>query len=284
VEFRSLKYFDTVARLKSVSDAARLLSVTQPAVSKQITALEADLGVRLFHRTSRGMALTAAGKTLFEFSADVLVRMARAEQVMEARYRGRPAFRVACQSTTAHSVVTPFMVDANPPIVDVRTVPTLEIDSTLDDDVDLGVSSMKPPGHRAVLEIGRVPILLQSVDEVTPRANLEDFTEQWIIVPHSGVETVVREALTTVAPKLPVRVVATGSVAQALATQGYGLALVTDLPRFDLHSTPVYADGRPLSVAMYASWDKDHFASVDIRRVATDLRRWMSEHAPRVDS
>lgn len=58
----ALAAFDAVARLGSFSAAAEALSLTQGAISRQIAVLEAQLGVQLFHRSSRGVALSDPGR------------------------------------------------------------------------------------------------------------------------------------------------------------------------------------------------------------------------------
>ncbi len=57
----ALAAFDSVARLGSFSLAADELSLTQGAISRQVSGLEEQLGVLLFDRTSRGVVLTSAG-------------------------------------------------------------------------------------------------------------------------------------------------------------------------------------------------------------------------------
>ena len=59
-----LKYFLCVADEGSVTRAASVLGIAQPALSRQIRLLEEDLGVTLFHRTSRGVQLTEEGERL----------------------------------------------------------------------------------------------------------------------------------------------------------------------------------------------------------------------------
>jgi LysR family nitrogen assimilation transcriptional regulator len=61
-----LRYFLTTARLGSISAAARRLNLAQPALSAHIRALERDLDLVLFERSSRGVLLTDAGKRLFD--------------------------------------------------------------------------------------------------------------------------------------------------------------------------------------------------------------------------
>ncbi len=76
-----------VADELSFVNAARSLHMTQPALSRQIAALERELGVRLFDRSRTGTGLTAAGERLRE-SARALLRSA-SEFEREARIQGR---------------------------------------------------------------------------------------------------------------------------------------------------------------------------------------------------
>ncbi len=64
MEIRVLKYFLTVAGEGSISRAAETLHITQPTLSRQLSALEEELGVRLFSRGSRRIALTDEGMLL----------------------------------------------------------------------------------------------------------------------------------------------------------------------------------------------------------------------------
>lgn len=79
--------FAVVAELQSISAAADKLGFTKSAVSKQITALEAELGVKLLYRTMRRTRLTDEGATLYRECADILAGYHRvvdmAEQLRE---------------------------------------------------------------------------------------------------------------------------------------------------------------------------------------------------------
>ncbi|BDB42747.1 LysR family transcriptional regulator [Mycobacterium kiyosense] len=59
-----LKYFLRIAEEGSITRAAELLGIAQPALSRQLQLLEEDLGVELFRRTRRGVQLTDAGERL----------------------------------------------------------------------------------------------------------------------------------------------------------------------------------------------------------------------------
>ena len=73
-----------VARLGSMTAAARSLSYTQPAVSHHIARLEAEVGTPLVVRHGRGVRLTEAGRILVEHVEDVLARMDDAEEQIAA--------------------------------------------------------------------------------------------------------------------------------------------------------------------------------------------------------
>ena len=64
MDFNALQAFTEVARHQSFSQAAEALFITQPAISKRITALERELGIKLFNRINRSVSLTEAGQAL----------------------------------------------------------------------------------------------------------------------------------------------------------------------------------------------------------------------------
>lgn len=73
-----LKYFITVAETLSFTQAAKELFVAQTAISQQIAALERELDVTLFKRTTRTVHLTAAGNALYHDAKSVLAQLERA--------------------------------------------------------------------------------------------------------------------------------------------------------------------------------------------------------------
>ena len=60
--FAAMTAFARVAETRSFSEAARRLRMSKSVVSRQVMALEAELGARLFHRTTRSLTLTEAGQ------------------------------------------------------------------------------------------------------------------------------------------------------------------------------------------------------------------------------
>ena len=93
--FRRLDCFLAAARLKSFSSAAKYMFLSQSAISQQIAALEADMGVKLFNRTGGGAELTAAGAYLYPRVA--MLKASYEGHVAHARElakEGEEAFRI----------------------------------------------------------------------------------------------------------------------------------------------------------------------------------------------
>jgi LysR family nitrogen assimilation transcriptional regulator len=76
---RQMRYFIAIADAGVLSRAAEALNIAQSALSHHVAALEANLGVKLLERRPRGVALTAAGRRLYEHASAVLAILEKAE-------------------------------------------------------------------------------------------------------------------------------------------------------------------------------------------------------------
>ncbi len=82
MELRQLRYFIGVSEAGSLLKAASRLHIAQPALGQQITALEHDVGAKLFERSSRGVVLTEAGELFLEHARVVLADAERAQMAV----------------------------------------------------------------------------------------------------------------------------------------------------------------------------------------------------------
>jgi DNA-binding transcriptional LysR family regulator len=83
MEWQQLEYFQTVARLEHFTRAAEQLSITQPALSRAIANLEAELGVPLFHRQGRSVRLNRYGERFLERSSRALLEIHEAREELK---------------------------------------------------------------------------------------------------------------------------------------------------------------------------------------------------------
>ncbi len=84
MDLKQIRTFIYVANLRSFSKASRALNIAQPAVSRQVQALEEDMRIQLLFRTTRGVEPTEAGATLVTMGENLL---AMAEQLRDAVMR-----------------------------------------------------------------------------------------------------------------------------------------------------------------------------------------------------
>src|SRR5687768_11572765 len=123
-----MMYFARVVEARSFSDAARALGVSKSAVSARVAKLEERLGVRLLHRTTRRLALTADGVRLYERCARIVTEADEAAEVAQgASAVPRGTLRVHAPSGFAQAHLTSAMGDF------MRAHPKLRIELRLSD-------------------------------------------------------------------------------------------------------------------------------------------------------
>jgi len=113
VDLRSLRHFSALAETLNYRVAAERLHLTQPALTRSIAALERELGVQLFDRDKRHVALTADGAELLERAGEVLAdadRLAAAADTIRARRRDevRVALYGVALAELTHPVIEAF--------------------------------------------------------------------------------------------------------------------------------------------------------------------------------
>lgn len=127
-EFGAIPVFVAVVENGGFSAAARALGVSKSAVSKRIDQLEAHLGVRLLHRTTRKLSLTEAGERYLEHAAQALAAAGQAvDAVTELQGEPQGQLRVSVPMSFGRLHVAPMISKF------LRHCPKLQINLVMDD-------------------------------------------------------------------------------------------------------------------------------------------------------
>ncbi|MFL9879821.1 LysR substrate-binding domain-containing protein [Herbaspirillum rhizosphaerae] len=94
MELRQLRYFVAIVDHGSLSRAARVLHIAQPALTQQIRQLEEELEAQLLHRSAQGVIATDAGKTFYEHAQAILKQVTDAKSAV-AQSNDKPSGTVA---------------------------------------------------------------------------------------------------------------------------------------------------------------------------------------------
>lgn len=188
VSLDRLRPFAEVARLRSFTAAARVLGISKVAVSQQVRRLESELGAQLLVRTTRTIALTEAGKDLYESASAVLSRVSEVVH----RLKHRAVETGGRLRVTAPQDLAPLLAKAAADLM-ARSA-DLEIEIAANDavvnlietgfDLAIRVGWLRDSRLHAVLLKRTLPLLLASPDYLaavgTP-ATPEDLTRlRWV--------------------------------------------------------------------------------------------------------
>lgn len=145
-ELRHLRYFLAVARLQHVTRAAEALHITQSTLSHQLQQLEESLGVALFDRLGRGVALTQAGELFVAFAARAVAEVEEGKAAIgELLSLSRGRLRIGIIHTYNATLLPPIVADfvrRYPGVrVSIEDLPASEVERAVaEGDLDLGIA------------------------------------------------------------------------------------------------------------------------------------------------
>ena len=126
--FNAIPYFIAVVDNKGFSPAAHALGISKSAISKRITQLEAYLGVRLLHRTTRKISLTEAGSRYYEYAVKANVEAQNAEDAV-SQLQGEPQGKLKINAPMSFGLI--HMAGLIPEFL--LRYPKISIDLVMDD-------------------------------------------------------------------------------------------------------------------------------------------------------
>jgi len=149
MDLADVTLFRTIAAVGSLSAAARQMGTTPMLVSRRLANLEAELGARLFHRTTRSLSLTAEGEAFLPHAAALIeARDSALDSISSSGSGLSGVLKITAPNVIGHSVVIPVVAEL------IANNPALRVDLTLSDgvidiataglDVAVRVALMKP--------------------------------------------------------------------------------------------------------------------------------------------
>ena len=161
-----LECFVAVSTFLNFSRAAEQLRLTQPAVSHQINSLEDELGVKLFHRTSKRVRLTQAGHLFSQYAQEILaLSHTSKERLKESRQTSVIHFGIGCRSFLELGLVKPALRQLRSDFPLLR--PTLRL-----------VSS---PSLESMLEDGDVQVIFTFQETAPKRTTYRELLRQKVV-------------------------------------------------------------------------------------------------------
>jgi DNA-binding transcriptional LysR family regulator len=236
---RALRCLVAVADSGSITQAARLLHSSQPAVSHQLAALERETRTTLLHREPRGVKLTPAGRAAV---ADARRAIDAAESaVRSARAAGNAAggtLRLACAQSLSVALLAPVIHEwrRRHPEVAIALRESTSMDELLayidSDEVDIALLPAPVPGRYTITEVAEEEIVLAAPTThplaERPTVCLEDLDGVPLVhfAPQNGLSIWLDRALARagVRPEPVMRTSVTAAAPQ-LAAAGLGVAV-----------------------------------------------------------
>lgn len=152
-----LTAFQAVAQTRSFTAAAAQLEVTTQAVSQAVKALEARLGLRLFHRSTRSVSLNEAGERLWTRLGPALADVAEAlEAAQELRDRPAGLLRLGLSRPAFAAWLAPALADFHAAYPDIRL--ELSVDDAFVDIVAQGLDAGVRLGDAVAQDMVSVPV------------------------------------------------------------------------------------------------------------------------------
>ncbi|MBP8881073.1 MAG: LysR family transcriptional regulator [Dermatophilaceae bacterium] len=293
-----LEAFLTIVELGTVTAAAERLHIAQPALSRQLSALEHEVGFALFTRERGRLQLTRAGALFATLARDLLDHANRLGEATAALSSGQPVrLVIAAPLSTLNEVLAPFVAElgADDPLVTAFDHPALRPPDESLGRADIVICAGPAATSLDSRVLGDVPVCVQVhpshrfARDGIPRLDVGELVDEPLILQsRENMSRVILES-TLAGRGLTAQVTVDSEVelmAQAIAASGRGVAVLTERPRFGLHAIHLYDGDTPLRLTLHATWVRGHYAERTIVALAERLRDYLAEvvriwHSPR---
>jgi DNA-binding transcriptional LysR family regulator len=151
--FTRLHYFNCVVETGSISAASRVFDVQPSSISRQLAALETELGILLLNRTSRNVGLTEAGLTYYQYSQRIVAELDEANRaVNDLQQNPKGKLKVSMTVGFGESCVLPLIPAfmAQYPDVKIELELTERVVDLVEDNADIAIRSGRLPDSNLI--------------------------------------------------------------------------------------------------------------------------------------
>ena len=295
MNLRHLQAFAAIVDARGFARAATRLHLSQPALSRQIHALEADLGVLLFDRVGRGVQLTSQGEDLLERSRRLLAEAdALGERARELKGGETGILRVGATPQVIENLLAPFLVPyrRRHPGVEVHLVEDggARLLSRLDrGEIHLSLASAGPARFEGrLLYPIHVIAALPTAHRLARRAVLEitELAGEPLLLPQQGFAS--REwfdiacDIAHIRPRTLLESAAPHTLV-ALAANAYAIAILPSnahVSRDGLRVLPLVHRGESIGRWAHVAWDPQRYLAPYAKYFVTELVAYCGRDFP----
>src|SRR5262245_5517753 len=292
MELRQLRAFVAIVDAGGVARAAARLNVSQPALSRQILALEGDLDVQLFDRVGRRLRLTPMGEDLLGRSRRLLAEaQGLGERALALKTGETGLLRVGATPQMIETLLAPFLRNYR------RRHPSIEVHliedggARLPDRLARGhvQLALMPAGDARFQQRALAPVYVLAVMPSShplarrPALDVAELSDVPLLLPRSDFGSRVWFDAACQVAHIHARVLLESGAPHtlvALAAVGYGVAVIPStalVPRTEVRAVPILLRGTPIGRWNAISWDPRRF----LARYAVDFVQELVAHARR---
>lgn len=294
MNYRRLQYFLSIVDSGTVTAAAEELRIAQPALSRQLKTLEAELKLKLFEARGNRLVLTSSGRAFVPLARKLLIQTRDLQEAVDVLRTGAVS-KLSCAATTAsvRGFLAPFIstLSLDEPVIVAREVGHFDLEEALLHDLDFIVTPQVPSGDLASESLGDVPlkVLVPPGHEWNAsgrgQVGLAELCSEHLILPshHSVSRYVFDEALNRQGLRLGSHTECDdGLTIMALVASGRGIGISTELPAYGVQRIDIVErEGdspavRP-ALRLHLAWHEGHYAQEKIIEIAARLRPWVEQ-------
>jgi LysR family cyn operon transcriptional activator len=291
MDLRQMRYFTAVAEDLSFSRASERMNISQSALSRQIQLFEEELGVRLFDRLGRTIALTPAGQELLQRCQMILTdtdAMTRRAGELAGGSAGR--LRIGATPQTLESVLAPFLPGFQQSFPDVEITLVENGSARLSEQLERGRLDLAIAGHakgspligRELFPLGVLAVVPDDCSHLgRPRLDVSELAGEKLLLMRQHFMT--RQLFDSACEAASIQPAAMMESASphcllALVASGLGTAIIPStvlLDRLHANAIPLYRGENQLGCAMSIVWDPRRYmapaavAFIDALKLAT---------------